>query len=124
MQSMFRSFIVLAALGLFVVVGCKDGDKAAEGTDKKEGAAKTEEKKAATCEDGWTAFGKLYTDARTEKAQKAPEDIKKSVIAGIPEALEKMKDGWMKDCAKQSPEVVACLVASKTLDEAKKCRNK
>ena len=91
MQSMFRSLIVLVALGLFVVVGCKDGDKAAEGTDKKEGAAKaeeknSEEKKAATCEDGWTAFGKLYTDA--EPSTKARKTSKR-VLAGIREALER-----------------------------------
>jgi len=124
MKMLTRTITVLIAIGLFTTVSCKDGEKAAESTNKKEGAATTEDKKAATCDDGWVAFSKPYTDKRTEKASKAPDDIKKSVIDGIPKALDEMKEKWMKECAQQKPETVACLVASKTMDEARACRKK
>ena len=109
---MFRSIIVFTALGLFAMVGCKDGDKAAEGTDKKEGAEKVEEKKeseapkAPTCDDAWAAFSKLNP-----------------AMAQVPkEALEQTKKSFMTGCAQQPPEKLACLVNAKTMEDAEKCK--
>ena len=112
-MSMLRISVLSCSLALLlaVSVGCK-GDKKAD----KEKAAEV------TCEDAWKHFAGLYRTQRTERASKAPEDVRKRVVDGIDGALEKMQDKWVAKCKEKSnAESRACMVKTKDMKEARAC---